>query len=82
MDAPMWSVRSALRMIPRLEAEESLQAATRTAVGSGTLTKHDSSRIQRQWADISRTAAARVRRPSPGQLADMGIAVEEVPSNG
>jgi hypothetical protein len=36
-------------MIPRLHAEESLLAAARTAVGSGTLQNGVGQKLQREW---------------------------------
>jgi hypothetical protein len=38
-------------MLPRLDAAESLSAAQRTGVGSGTLSAADSRRITKGWLD-------------------------------
>ena len=65
-------VRSYLAMIPRLAAEETLDASTSVALGSGTL--KDAARVQ---DGLLRVAGAGRRRPapSPGALAAMGIGV-------
>lgn len=63
-------------MLPRLAAEETLNAVTATAMGSGTMKE---SEARRAHADLARTASA--RRPpqaDPRVLSLMGIAVEHV----
>ena len=71
---PIAMVRSYLAMLPRLAAEETLDASTAVALGSGTL------KDSRQVSDkLLRTARAGAKRrgskPSPAMLAQMGIAV-------
>ncbi len=60
--------------LPRLEAEESLMAAQRTALGSGTLTRQAAARLDRQLVDQARGTG---RRPAvslrPDQAAALGI---------
>ena len=67
-------VRSYLAMIPRLAAEETLDASTAVALGSGTL--KDARSVQ---DGLLRVAGAGRRRravaPSPAALAAMGIGV-------
>ena len=72
--------------MPRLVAEESLQAAARVAVGSGTLKKGKASQLQRNW---QRQTASRppVIRPASRdgyavQMAGLGIGVRKVPRDG
>ncbi len=71
---PVVMVRSYLAMIPRLAAEETLDASTSVALGSGTL--KDARSVQ---DGLLRVAGAGRRRrapaPSPGALAAMGIGV-------
>lgn len=68
-------------MMPRIEAAESMLAATRGAVGSGSLKRHVASDITRRW---QRQAAGPTRRQAqkatPGLLQAMGIAVTLVPT--
>ena len=76
---PIALVRSYLAMLPRLAAEETLDASTAVALGSGAL------KAARQVSDkLLRTARAgakpRGAKPSPAMLAQMGIGV--VHSNG
>lgn len=81
---PQALVRACLEMLPRIQAEESLQMARRVAVGSGTLTAEDAKAAQSDWL---RTCEP-VRRPkvrhkaTPADLAAMGISYRVVPSSG
>ena len=72
---PVAMVRSYLAMIPRLAAEETLDASTSVALGSGTL--KDAQRVQDDLLRAARAGrkVARVK-PSPAALAMMGIKVE------
>lgn len=67
-------VRSYLAMIPRLSAEETLDASTAVALGSGTL--KDMKRVQ---GDLLRAASGPQRRSSTpfnrDAMASMGLAV-------
>lgn len=61
-------------MLPRLTAEDSLLAAQRVAVGSGSLKPHDARAIADSWARHlqKRMKAA---RPTREDLAAIGIGV-------
>lgn len=74
---PIAVIRSSAAMMPRLEAEESLLAAQRASVGSGTLKADDAKAIVRRWTEAARPD----RRPQaadPGALAAIGIGVQAV----
>jgi hypothetical protein len=78
MDTPLAIVRACLTMLPRLEAEESLLASTRTGVGSGALTSGDATAITARWLRTSHGGSSRapvVRRPDPAALGEIGIGV-------
>jgi hypothetical protein len=69
--------------LPRITAEESLQAAERVAVGSGSLKKGVGSRIASGWqrqADQKRIAIRSTSREMyHAQMAGLGIGVKKVP---
>lgn len=69
--------------LPRLVAEESLQAAERMAVGSGSLKKGVGRRIASGWeraTDRQRTVMRpKGRAQYMAQMAGVGIAVKSVP---
>lgn len=63
----------------RIEALEHLQLITVQALGSGNLRKADSTRLINQLQRTAQGGAVRERiKPSPQQLASMGIKVEIV----
>lgn len=68
-----------LAQIPKLEAEESLQTATRIAIGSGL---GESSTRDRVWSDWQREANAGrqtiAKRPSEAEMRAMGIGVRKI----
>lgn len=62
--------------IPLFEAEESILAASRTAVGSGALKPADSKSIMSDWNRTIRAARpSEGRHYSPLELSGMGIQV-------
>lgn len=73
-------------MMARLEAEESLLATERIAIGAGSLSSREASARVRRWSHTAhppgeKTAApATTSRLNPGVLAAMGIRV--VPHGG
>lgn len=69
-------------MLPRLTAEESLEAAQRTAVGRVTLKADDRRQIQRRWQSQAGSRPRAVRAPSVEDLARIGVAVTRVPKKG
>lgn len=79
MAYPLWLVRAYLAMLPRLTAEESLQAAERTAMGSGALKKSAYQSVHRRWVRAAAHGMTRPVRPrgavDPAALAAMGIGV-------
>jgi hypothetical protein len=73
-----------IAMVPRLVAEESLEAAERTAVGTVILTKQSRSDVLASWRKAAEPDRPRARRaPTFGGTADMakrsGIGVRVVP---
>lgn len=63
-------------MIPRIQASETLDAATAVALGSGVLKKGDAHRIT---SSLERRAGqSRVGKANPALLAAMGIGVEVI----
>lgn len=81
MMTPVAVVRAHVRMMPRLEAEESLLVAQRVALGSGSYKKDDARRLTHRWTNqargprISESAAA----VNPRELAGMGIGFRRRP---
>lgn len=65
-------------MMPRLLAEESLRAAERVAVGTGSLKPGAGARVLSRWRRESRPAGTTKAR-SPEMLAAMGVKVRVVP---
>lgn len=81
METPIVLVQAAVRNLPRLEAEESLLAATRASVGSGWMKRDDARAITTRWERVAHPVRHRGRR-SPtnlGALAQMGFGVARVP---
>ncbi len=65
-------VRSYLAMLPRLSAEETLDASTSVALGSGTL--KNAKRVEGNLRRAARAGMPARKIPlDPGALADMGI---------
>lgn len=67
-------------MLPQLRAEESLEAATRVAVGSGTAGE-EAREIMRAWNDAADDGRPprNFQKATPDALAAMGIKVTRVP---
>lgn len=81
---PVPLLQAYLAMLPRLEAEESLVAAERIAVGTGSMTKDGRDQVIDAW----RTAAQIriIRRPRDrvthgAQLASVGIGLHVAPKD-
>jgi hypothetical protein len=77
-----WQAAEYIEALPKLRAEELLEMVTAFALGSGTLEKHDSRSIMRDWQQRAGQLEAQ-RQPQPhadrvANLAAMGIAVEIV----
>jgi hypothetical protein len=71
---PMVLVESYLAMLPRLEAEEAIDAASRVGVGSGTMSADTSRRLRRTWERLAEGNTPRPRlTPSVEQLSVMGF---------
>lgn len=66
----------------QIDASEHLAMITAFAVGSGSLTKHDSQRIISQLQRAASGKRKKTISASPGLLASMGIAVEKVKKDG
>lgn len=77
MRMPTCLVLALLTMQPRLQAEESIHAANRVAMGSGTLTKQDAEAMGRAWAQQANPDAPKPAT-DPAQLAAIGFAVRRV----
>ena len=80
-DVPVVVVEAFTAMLPRLQAEESLQEAERMAVGAGNRSKDFTRDVTRRWA-----ASAGIRRKAqPATMADlvaMGFEVVPDPTKG
>lgn len=77
-EASWRDVRRCLRMIPVLQAEESLLTAARVAVGSGVMKRADARALQRQWERRTGRPSRRDRPPSdPAALASLGIGIDQ-----
>jgi len=67
--------------LPRLSAEESLLAANRIAVGSGTLKKGEGRRIASSWQRLVGEQRVTVRSTGPAEyaahMAALGIGVKK-----
>jgi hypothetical protein len=72
-DMPLAVIRAFVAMLPRLEAEEALKTAQRVSVGTGA-TKNGRAVI-RGWERAARGGRSRAVKPTPDQLADLGIGV-------
>jgi len=66
-------------MLPRLEAEESLQTAARVRVGSGTLDASQARTIQAEWERAAQMKRPRAVRATPDMLPSLGIEVVYAP---
>lgn len=66
------------RMVPRLSAQNSLRAATETALGSGAMKKEHAAEIQRGWARAAEPRR-RARKATDKDLASLPIKVTRVP---
>jgi hypothetical protein len=60
-------------MMPRLEAEESQVAATRVAVGSGSIDADTSKSIQASWERQTQRKRPKAQRATREELAARGI---------
>lgn len=63
METPVAIVRASVRMLPRLEAEESMQAATRIGVAVGG--SPEARTIAASWAHTAATVTRAARRHAP-----------------
>lgn len=63
-------------MIPRIQASETLDAATAAALGSGSLKKGDARRITSSLERRANAGQSRANKPDAAMLAAMGIGVE------
>ncbi len=76
---PMTLLTIYQKEIPKIEALEQLSIITVYAIGGGNLKRADSTRLVNQLQRTAQGTAARKRnKPSPQQLAAMGIKVEIV----
>ena len=86
LSLPVGIFRAYVEMLPRLTAEESMLAAQRVAMGSGTIDESASKRIRRAWEELS-NPRPRDSKGSKGQrfdrsaMARAGIKVVKVKSN-
>jgi len=80
METPVALVQACAVLLPRLTAEESFLAASRVAVGTGSLAAEDAHGLTAEWARLAERARTSVRRrPSPADLAAIGVQTIEVP---
>jgi hypothetical protein len=59
-------------MMPRLQAEESMQFATRVGIGTGSLTQMEARTIQSRWREFA-SPGGRAPLATPAELGAMGI---------
>ena len=80
-EVPIGLVRAYVRMLPRLAAEDVLDAAT--AMGLGTGSFKDTERVTRNLMDVARGETRRRRAPLTEHAAAlMGIKIEKVKTDG
>lgn len=79
-ELPMGIVRACMRMLPRLQAEEAIEAAERVGVGSGAYSEADQNAIMSRWRAAQQPAGQPgVARATPQLLARTGIGFRRVP---
>jgi len=83
-EVPSALVNACAIMLPRLEAEESMLAATRVAMGNGSLQPDEANRVREQWStatmeDVPSAVPAPVK-PHTEALQFMGFAVRRIPT--
>jgi len=78
MRTPSAIVLALLAMQPRLEAEESILAANRIAVGGGKLKAEDARRIAQHWSAAANDEQVAKAAPDANALRAAGIAVRTV----
>ena len=66
-------------MLPRLEAEESLQAAVRVGIGSGKVSADEARSIQSGWQRTAQVRRPRAVRATTEMLPSLGIEVVYAP---
>ncbi len=84
METPLAIVRSSRRAMIRLDAEESLEAVTRTAAGSGRLEADDSKALMRMWqkaAELEPRPVVRQRDPEALAAIGIGVTPSEAPAH-
>jgi hypothetical protein len=74
---PTAVVMAGMRMLPRLQAEESITEANRIAFGNGKLKEETATQMARQWATAANPDAGPAK-PQPMALAARGFAVRRV----
>lgn len=75
---PTVLVRSALKDIVVLQAEESVESANCIAFGSGKLSAEGARSVSQRWADALRRPGDRQSSPRPLALAAHGIPIRRV----
>lgn len=73
---PTALVLSSYARIPALEAEQSILAANRIGMGSGTMKPESATALARRWSLL---ASGEEDRPDPYHLAQKGFAVRKIP---
>lgn len=74
MHTPLAIVRSALKMLPRLTAEESIMASNRMLVGSGAASPEDARAMHRDWSrDATPPRQQSKAKATPKDLSAIGI---------
>lgn len=62
-------------MLPRLRAEEAMAMATQIGIGTGSLGKSDSRRVQAEWERAANDGQRAVVKATPADLQAVGIGV-------
>lgn len=76
-ETPVSVVQACMAMLPRLEAQESLQAANRYKVGSGKLPKEQHDALAREWEQQAHAGRPKPKA-DPSVLAAHGFAIRRV----
>lgn len=79
MRTPTAMVLALFTMLPRLEAEQSMLAAERVAMGMGAMKKEAADAIWKRWAKAANEGVD--VRPQPTALAAHGIPIRRVKTN-
>ena len=78
-EIPSGVVLALLTMLPRLDAEESITAANRVALGTGSMSDDDARSVSRLWSAATAPPEPLIVKPTPEALSALGIPVRRIP---